>query len=115
MIQALYQALQTSLSLEKCTCIQSINKSIWILHSCAQDDEMAKYAGVIEAWAAGSSWTDIMKDSSLDDGDIARLLSRTVDVLRHAHFCDGLLINTRIAARKAMRAMNRNPIADLVQ
>ncbi len=56
-----------------------------------------------------------MKDSSLDDGDIARLLSRTVDVLRHAHFCDGLLINTRIAARKAMRAMNRNPIADLVQ
>ena len=73
------------------------------------------YAGVIEAWAAGSSWADIMKDSSLDDGDIARLLSRTVDVLRHAHFCDGLLINTRIAARKAMRAMNRNPIADLVQ
>ena len=73
------------------------------------------YAGVIEAWAAGSSWADIMKDSSLDDGDIARLLSRTVDVLRHALFCDGLLINTRIAARKAMRAMNRNPIADLVQ
>ena len=76
---------------------------------------MAEYAGIIEGWAAGSSWTDIMKDSSLDDGDIARLLSRTVDVLRHAHFCDGLLINTRIAARKAMRAMNRNPIADLVQ
>ncbi|KAL0028996.1 hypothetical protein WJX77_010606 [Trebouxia sp. C0004] len=74
-----------------------------------------RLAGIIEAWAAGSSWTDVMKDSSLDDGDIARLLSRTVDVLRHAHFCDGLLINTRIAARKAMRAMNRNPIADLVQ
>ncbi|KAL0037105.1 hypothetical protein WJX79_000589 [Trebouxia sp. C0005] len=74
-----------------------------------------RLAGIIEAWAAGSSWTDIMKDSSLDDGDIARLLSRTVDVLRHAHFCDGLLSNTRIAARKAMRAMNRNPIADLVQ
>ena len=72
-------------------------------------------AGVIEAWAAGSSWSDIMKDSSLDDGDIARLLSRTVDLLRHARFCDGLLVNTQIAARKAMKAMNRNPIADLVQ
>ena len=56
-----------------------------------------------------------MKDSSLDDGDVARLLSRTVDLLRHAHFCEGLLANTRAAARKAMKAMNRNPIADLVQ
>ncbi|KAL3144002.1 hypothetical protein ABBQ32_003810 [Trebouxia sp. C0010 RCD-2024] len=74
-----------------------------------------RLAGVIEAWAAGSSWSDIMKDSSLDDGDIARLLSRTVDLLRHARFCDGLLVNTQIAARKAMKAMNRNPIADLIQ
>ena len=73
------------------------------------------HAGVIEAWAAGSNWSDVMKDSSLDDGDIARLLSRTVDLLRHAHFCDGLLLSTQIAARKAMKAMNRNPIADLVQ
>lgn len=73
------------------------------------------FAGVIEAWAAGSSWVDIMKDSSLDDGDIARLLSRTMDLLRHAHFCDGLLLGTKIAARKAMKAMNRDPIADLVQ
>ena len=56
-----------------------------------------------------------MKDSSLDDGDVTRLLSRTVDLLRHAHFCDGLLLSTQIAARKAMKAMNRNPIADLVQ
>lgn len=73
------------------------------------------YAGIAEAWAAGSSWTDIMKDSSLEDGDIARLLSRTVDVLRHAHFCNGLPPSTRAAARKAMQSMNRNPIADLVQ
>lgn len=41
-------------------------------------------AGVIEAWAAGSSWSDSMKGSLLDDGDIAHLLSRTVDLLRHA-------------------------------
>ena len=76
---------------------------------------MPVHAGVIEAWAAGSSWSDIMKDSSLDDGDIARLLTRTVDMLRHAYFCKGLLNNTRYAARKAMKAMDRNPIADLVQ
>lgn len=73
------------------------------------------HAGITEAWAAGSSWNDIMKDSSLDDGDIARLLSRTVDLLRHAYFCDGLPPRLRAAARKAMKAMNRNPIADLVQ
>ena len=82
---------------------------------CVRPHEGMFHAGVIEAWAAGSSWQDIMKDCSLDDGDVARLLTRTVDLLRHAHFCQGLLPGTRIAARKAMRAMDRNPIADLVQ
>ena len=35
-------------------------------------------AGVVEAWAGGSTWDQIIMDCSLDDGDIARLLNRQV-------------------------------------
>eukprot|EP00955_Chlamydomonas_euryale_P040893 351841-Chlamydomonas_euryale.AAC.9 len=41
-----------------------------------------RLAGLVEAWAAGATWAQIMEDSSLDDGDVARLLMRTVDLLR---------------------------------
>ena len=35
-------------------------------------------AGVVEAWAGGSTWDQIVMDCNLDDGDIARLLNRYV-------------------------------------
>jgi superfamily II RNA helicase len=39
-------------------------------------------AGVVEAWAAGATWSQLMADSSMEDGDMARLLIRTTDLLR---------------------------------
>lgn len=39
-------------------------------------------AGLVEAWAAGASWQEVMADTSLDDGDMARLLARTADMLK---------------------------------
>ena len=41
-----------------------------------------RLAGLVEAWAAGATWTQIMDDSTLDDGDVARLLMRVADLLR---------------------------------
>ena len=41
-----------------------------------------RLAGLVEAWAAGATWGQIMDDSTLDDGDVARLLMRTSDLLR---------------------------------
>jgi hypothetical protein len=38
--------------------------------------------GLVEAWAGGASWQDVMADTSLDDGDMARLLARTADMLK---------------------------------
>jgi superfamily II RNA helicase len=73
-----------------------------------------RLAGLVEAWAAGCSWEEIMQDCSLDDGDIARLLTRTLDMLRQVAFCDTLLPPLRRSARQAMVAMDRKPISDLV-
>jgi superfamily II RNA helicase len=69
--------------------------------------------GIVEAWAAGASWSDIMADVELDDGDMARLLARTVDVLRQALFLEHLLPYLMGPAREALRGMDRPPISDL--
>lgn len=71
-------------------------------------------AGIVEAWASGSTWSQVMADCSLDDGDVVRLLSRTTDLCRQAAFCDALLPDLRRAARSAMCAMDRTPISDLI-
>lgn len=71
-------------------------------------------AGVVEAWASGLGWNEVTGDCDLDDGDVARLLMRTVDTLRQAAFCEYLLPPLRSAAKTAARRMNRPPISDLI-
>ena len=56
-----------------------------------------------------------MQDCSVDDGDIARLLSRTVDLLRQVSYCSDLLPALRSNARRAKQAIDRPPISDLIQ
>ena len=55
-----------------------------------------------------------MRDCNLDDGDVARLFSRTADLLRQAAHCPGLEQDLRKSARRAMRDLDRPPISDLV-
>lgn len=42
--------------------------------------------GLVEAWAAGASWQEVMADTDLDDGDMARLLARTADMLKQVRW-----------------------------
>jgi len=67
-----------------------------------------------QAWASGVSWQDIMAGCNLDDGDMARLLARTVDMLKQISHNDALLPYLRDPARAAFQAMNRKPIADML-
>ncbi|XP_020520261.1 DExH-box ATP-dependent RNA helicase DExH15 chloroplastic isoform X2 [Amborella trichopoda] len=45
---------------------------------CELDDQ---FSGMVEAWASGLTWREIMMDCAMDDGDLARLLRRTIDIL----------------------------------
>lgn len=58
-------------------CWEQLHQSCWAA-ACRQDGDasMGGGAGVVEAWAGGSSWDQVTKDCNLDDGDIARLLNR---------------------------------------
>jgi hypothetical protein len=90
-----------------------------------------RLAGLVEAWASGCSWDEVMGGVrgggsggggeggggggyGLDDGDVARLLARTSDLLRQVvHAGDGALLpHLRQSARAALRGMDRPPVSD---
>jgi len=92
-----------------------------------------RLAGLVEAWASGCSWDEAMAGVrggggaeggggeggglGLDDGDVARLLARTSDLLRQVvHAGEGALLpHLRATARAALKGMDRPPVSDFSQ
>ena len=69
--------------------------------------------GLVEAWARGASWSDVIANTSLDEGDVVRLLRRTVDLLAQVPYCEAVSQQLRNNARAALRAINRFPVCDI--
>jgi superfamily II RNA helicase len=70
-------------------------------------------AALVEAWAAGSSWDQVRRDTNLDEGDIARVFRRTAELLAQIPKAKELPIEVRQSARKAADLVLRPPITDL--
>ena len=68
--------------------------------------------GLVAAWARGSSWDGLMAKTSLDEGDVVRVLRRTMDVLAQIPHCPGLNESLRRNARRAHAALNRFPVRE---
>ena len=68
--------------------------------------------GLVAAWARGSSWDGIMAKTSLDEGDVVRVVRRTMDVLAQIPHCPGLNEPLRRNARRAHGSLNRFPVRE---
>ncbi|WP_152557252.1 MULTISPECIES: DEAD/DEAH box helicase [Prochlorococcus] len=68
--------------------------------------------GLIEAWANGVHWTDLIANTSLDEGDIVRIIRRTIDLLSQVPHCEAISKQLRNNARQALKAVNRFPVCD---
>ncbi len=68
--------------------------------------------GLVEQWALGISWPDLCEATSLDAGDLVRILRRTVDLLSQIPFVPYLPRELQQNARRAQQLMNRFPISD---
>lgn len=53
----------------------------------------SQFSGMVEAWASGLTWREIMMDCAMDEGDLARLLRRTIDILAQVQYSIHLLIS----------------------
>ncbi len=68
--------------------------------------------GLVHAWAKGVSWNDLIANTSLDEGDVVRIMRRTVDLLAQIPYCEAISDQLRTHARTALKAINRFPVCE---
>jgi superfamily II RNA helicase len=66
--------------------------------------------GLVEAWALGTDWTELCENTNLDEGDIVRLLRRTLDLLLQIPQTPGVSEMLKLNARVAIEQMKRFPV-----
>ncbi|HEY9642212.1 MAG TPA: RNA helicase [Coleofasciculaceae cyanobacterium] len=74
----------------------------------------ADWVAIVEQWALGAEWIELCNNTSLDEGDIVRILRRTVDFLSqipHAPYLSGRL---KESAQLAVQAIDRFPVNESV-
>lgn len=72
----------------------------------------AELMGLVQAWAKGVSWNDLISNSSLDEGDVVRIMRRTVDLLAQIPYCEAVSEQLRTNALQALKAINRFPVCE---
>ena len=75
------------------------------------EDELV---GLIEQWALEAEWSQVCSNTNLDEGDLVRMLRRTLDILSQLphvpHLSDALKRN----AIRAIQIMDRFPVNEMV-
>jgi superfamily II RNA helicase len=71
-----------------------------------------EFVSLVEQWALGVEWEDLCGNTSLDDGDIVRVLRRTLDVLSQIPHVPHLSDRMKQLARDAAYAINRFPVKE---
>nr|WP_211176449.1 RNA helicase [Brasilonema sp. UFV-L1] len=68
---------------------------------------------LVEQWALGMEWVELCENTSLDEGDVVRILRRTLDLLSQIphvpHLSESLLRN----AQRAMQLIDRFPVNEV--
>ncbi|MBT9312378.1 DEAD/DEAH box helicase [Leptothoe kymatousa] len=65
---------------------------------------------LVEAWALETDWNELCKNTSLDEGDVVRILRRTLDILSQIHHIPFLPASVKSTARQAAYLINRFPV-----
>ncbi len=69
---------------------------------------------LVEQWALGVEWLDLCASTSLDEGDIVRILRRTLDFLSQVPYIPCVSNEIRQNAYRATHLINRFPINEVV-
>ena len=68
--------------------------------------------GIISEWAKGKKWRDIVFNTSLDEGDIVRIMRRSIDVLSQIKYCISASNKLKKNANLTLKAINRFPVSE---
>jgi superfamily II RNA helicase len=70
--------------------------------------------GIVEHWALELSWTELCSNTNLDEGDIVRMLRRTVDLLSQIPYVPHASEALQANARRAIQLIDRFPINESI-
>ena len=70
---------------------------------------------LLEQWALGVEWVDLCANTSLDEGDVVRLLRRTLDFLSQIPHVPHLPEALQRNAYRAMQLLDRFPVNEVVE
>ncbi|KAL6513817.1 DExH-box ATP-dependent RNA helicase DExH15 chloroplastic [Orobanche hederae] len=79
--------------------------------TCCLDSQ---FSGMVESWASGLTWKEIMMDCAMDEGDLARLLRQTIDLLAQVPKLPDIDPLLKSNAAEASIVMDRPPISELI-
>ncbi|MDX2097020.1 MAG: DEAD/DEAH box helicase [Leptolyngbyaceae cyanobacterium bins.59] len=65
---------------------------------------------IVERWALGVNWTELCTNTSLDEGDVVRILRRTLDLLSQIPHVPHLPDTLKQNARRATGLIDRFPV-----
>jgi superfamily II RNA helicase len=68
--------------------------------------------GLIEAWAQGESWVDMLSNTSLQEGDVCRILRRVLDQLRQIPHLPLVTDSLKLNAKRSVALLDRFPVVD---
>lgn len=70
-------------------------------------------SGLVEGWAKGYTWDGLMATTNVDQGDLVRILRRTIDLLRQISRLAEIPYELALSARQAFLLLNRDPVKEV--
>ncbi len=70
--------------------------------------------GLIEHWALGVEWVELCSNTSLDEGDVVRMLRRTLDFLSQIPHVPHVSQKLRATAIQAIQLLDRFPVKEAI-
>ncbi|MDX2214768.1 MAG: RNA helicase [Oculatellaceae cyanobacterium bins.114] len=72
------------------------------------------FVGLVEQWALGEPWVDLCSNTSLDEGDVVRILRRTLDFLSQIPYVPHLSAGFKQNAVRAIQLIDRFPVNESI-
>lgn len=73
------------------------------------------WTGLIEEWALDSDWAALCSNTSLDEGDLVRILRRTLDFLSQIPHIPHISASVKKTARQAIVLIDRFPVNESME
>jgi superfamily II RNA helicase len=81
-----------------------------VQHKFEVRPQLMRPAATIYAWAMGNSWENVLGLAEMEEGDLAMLILRTADNLRHIRNLKDVFPDTATDAAKAIEKILREPV-----